>query len=172
MKILLHILAVLFATYSAAAQMQKKEAFDVKLPVAEINDGALIENADAKAILKEVNINLFGKNNVLHTLTVLSGTTLGEKQETYYYMKLSSKDKTINIVRLLYKHDGKLYLEDSDGSFDIRDYYISCEGSDSCFPRLFYSDGRYIWSCRDTLVCIISDDEENKCEITTSAIYE
>ena len=105
--------------------------------------------------INAINNNLFPEeNNIIDSVSIKTGVTLGEKNIKYYYVDFYSSEKNLHVVRWLNLRNGNLYFDLSkDEEYPYEEYYITCNGISLCEPRLFFSDNKYIWSCREILGC-------------------
>lgn len=144
-----------------------------KITIAEIDNGNLEVLIDTKAFLNTVNKEIQGKDSQLHKIGIKKGTSLGDEQREFFYIIMSSGEKNIHVVRLLHSRNGKVFMKTASGlrGFTSYDFFIGCEGNENCYPRMFYLDGKFTWSCREKPVCV-SDEEaaRNPCMSSTTLV--
>lgn len=121
--------------------------------VGEINDNKISVLIDEKDFI--VKINKETKKNY-DKLVIDDDITLGDKKSKYFYIKIYSSVQNISIVRWLKHIDGKLWMLNSKDpeNYQLEDFYVSCEGTDVCFPRLFSVGNKLFWSCREDYACV------------------
>lgn len=166
MKIVLFNLALIL-TISCSTLSQNVINLEDDMLVGKIDNNKRILLLNEKMYLKEINKAFFQDKSVIDKIEILHDTIIGSNIEYNYISLTSSIKKNYTIVRWLSMENNRLFFKASTNSevFTYEDLYVSCEGNESCKPRLFDIDNNYIWSCREAPMCVTDEEAVfNPCE--------
>lgn len=158
----------LFNSYSLMSQTsdESNKLLTGKKLIAEMIDNKISLKIKKEEFIKLINDSLFSKTPIIDDLEIKKDVTLGDEKIEFYFLRFYSNSKNINLVRWLFKDNHKLYIDKTYNSeiYTYKDFYVSCEGVDSCKPRLFFIDSFYFWGCGDFIGCVTEEEaNKNKC---------
>jgi hypothetical protein len=168
------IVLLLFCT-SCFSQGVKQEtiSLEARLLVGELKNNQIHVLIDKKAFIDEINKSLYGGKSVIDNLDVLTDYTVGDKKDKFYFLQLTSGIRPLTIVRWVENINGQLYLDQSGNpeGYTHLDFFITCEGGDKCSPRLFVTDGKYGWSCREFIGCVTPEEAEKNLCVQSATVF-
>jgi|GEM_PF-5506845 len=166
-------LILLISFFGCSAQKSdSKFDFDKRIKIAHITTNGkiefIIDNVDFLNILNQ---KLYKGEKMLDRLTIENGVSSGIKEVPFHYLSAISITKNLQVVRYLISDGENLYLDVvANGEFfSFETFFVACEGTSVCSPRLFYTNNGCIWSCRESYNCVSPEQaESDKCSITTT----
>ncbi|QYJ67661.1 hypothetical protein [Flavobacterium litorale] len=166
---------ILFASICISCHSQKSGSTDDSWSLQdEVKIADIIKNdihciVDLKNILDRINLTLSEDTPLFDTIKLRKGTSVGSKKIPFYYLHLSSNDVNKQMVRYVVKKDNALYLKNAKDDDNIyMQFYVTCEGVENCFPRLYYESENPAWICRENPTCIVNTDETNICSTSVT----
>lgn len=163
-----YLLAFYFISIGAIAQT---DLLKERILIGELKGDKASLVIDTKSFLEAFNNHFSGRD--FTTVAIQQGYTIGEKQELFYYIDIYSGSKDVSIVRWLQNDNGKLYMDNTltNDDFTHKNFFVSCEGVESCKPNLYAMDNELNWMCGDTPSCVTEEEaKKNPCARTTAVI--
>lgn len=126
-----------------------------KLLIGEVikNDTRVLIDKDN--FITEINKVFFKGQVIIDNLQINADYSIGDKKIKYYYLSLTSSNRSVTIVRWLFNYNGKLFIDNVPDReiFTYQDLYVTCEGNENCKPKLFELGKGFSWSCKDFVGC-------------------
>lgn len=145
---------LLFVLYCFIGFSQEREL----IPIGSLKENQPFFTKEKDLYIQQINDSLFSTPNYIKDLQIKKNTTVGNTEELYYYIQFISDDNVFNRL-LLCKNDYLYIVNDRQEEYTVYDFYFNCVGvGENCSPKLFKENGKYVWSCGDTLICKPTED--------------
>lgn len=129
----------------------------------------ILMELDKDKLVKTIN-NYMSKNDVHFDSVHVDKTDVDRK--TFYFLVFTTRQSNKALVRWLNLKDTRLIIENTqEKDYASLNTYFTCEGEQSCYPRLKKVKDQYGWSCRDSDACVSETyAKEHPCICTKSII--
>ncbi|HEX8561618.1 MAG TPA: hypothetical protein VF676_01445 [Flavobacterium sp.] len=118
-------------------------------------------------------MNVYKGNKIVDKLSINNDITSGNQYISFTYLMASSSTSNISVVRCVIAKGNVLTLDlrEQGEAYSIESFFVSCEGTAACKPRMFYTASGMVWSCREFYECVSPEQADtDKCRITTSLL--
>jgi hypothetical protein len=160
--------SILFVCHSFS---QNRDSSYLETPFAKINENGFEFIIDTLKYKTSVSDAFFSKETkgTYDEIRILKSETLGEVNDTFFYINLYHYGKNLKTARYLKHDNGVLYLITDN---DFGSVYVSCIGIDKkCSPNVTTDKNHNMkWICSNKVgVCSLDD---NECKSVKSIILE
>ena len=153
--------------------MQSQTEYKAK-PFAKIKEDKFVIETDTVVFKNEIKELLFSDTDVeviLDKIKVDRNFIVGEKKSEYYFVIIYDTKHHLKVVKWLNRVNDSLYFTEKVGGRDLFEQtYQICIGKSNCEPNVFILEGKKIWGCGDSPVCLIEVTKDSCKSYKTVAI--
>lgn len=145
-------------------------ALEEPLLVGSVNHSDHISmEADQSKLVKTMNQYMSETNPVFDSVYI-DKTDFDQKK--FYFLVFKTKLSNKTLIRWLSRNGANLIIENTqEQAYTALNTYFTCEGEQSCYPRLKKMKDRYYWSCREEDGCVNEEyAKAHPCSCTKSVI--
>ena len=121
---------------------------------AKIDRETYIITAETNAYKQEVLKTVFmtGDQPKLSGLQIHSQQTLGEAEETIYFVLMQDPGRQLKVAKILERRGDELIMDETSTEYFTRGY-LTCNGTGDCAPQVFILDSKKNWVCGTKMEC-------------------